>query len=284
MPGASFTLPIRVRLYDLDLREQVSCATLLRYFEETAMQASSHLGFTLDWYNERGQFWVIRMMRLERNLPARYQDELEITTWVSAMSRIRADRNYLVRRIRDGSVLARASANWVYLDRKTLFPARIAPEIVALFTNSEPAPLPARWEIKPSLHRESELQCITRRQALYYEADSAKHTNNAIYVDWLEEAARETASASNYQLQVDSGPSLWFHRHHIDYLNSARPGDQLEIETRLVGRGSSAGHWQQEIRRPDTRETLVRAECDTVWIDESNRPIRWREVGVPRAA
>ena len=108
------------------------------------MQASSHMGFTLDWYNRRGQFWVIRTMRLERSVAAVYEDELEIRTWVSAMTRVRADRNYIVRRVRDGRVLARATANWVYLDRKTLHPVRIAPEIVALFTNPEPTALPPR--------------------------------------------------------------------------------------------------------------------------------------------
>ncbi|MCI0478404.1 MAG: hypothetical protein L0Y55_19350 [Anaerolineales bacterium] len=55
-----------MNLYDLDLREEVSCATLFRYFEETAMRGSAHFGFTLDWYRARQQFWVIRTMQMER--------------------------------------------------------------------------------------------------------------------------------------------------------------------------------------------------------------------------
>ena len=53
MAGSAYTMPLRVRLYDLDLRDQVSTATLFRFLEETAMQASSHLGFTLEWYREQ---------------------------------------------------------------------------------------------------------------------------------------------------------------------------------------------------------------------------------------
>jgi acyl-CoA thioester hydrolase len=277
MSGPSYTLPIRVRLYDLDPRGQVSCATLFRYFEETAMQASSHLGFTLDWYNERGQFWVIRTIRLERSGAAQYEDDLEIRTWVSAMTRVRADRNYLVRRVRDGRVLARATANWVYLDRRASYPARIAPEIVAMFTNPEPPALSPREENKSWLGLDVDVQGQSARRALYFEADSARHTNNAVYVDWLEEALRETLLARGYALPMDAGPSLWFYRHSLEYLNSARPGDDLEIVTQLVGRGKSGGHWRQEIRRAVSRELVARAECVTLWRDEDNRPVHWPE-------
>jgi YbgC/YbaW family acyl-CoA thioester hydrolase len=277
MSGPTYTLPLRVRMYDLDLRGQVSCSTLFRYFEETAMQASSQLGFTLDWYNDRGQFWVIRTMSLERNSPAQYQDDLEIRTWVSAMTRVRADRNYLVRRVRDGRVLVRATANWVYLDRKTMYPARIAPEIVAMFTNAEPPALPQQKTTKSLLDLDLDIQGHSARRALYYDADSARHTNNAVYVNWLEEAVRETLLAKGYSLGLDGGPSPWFYRHSVEYLNPARPGDELEIETKLIGRGKSAGQWRQQVRRVHSHEVVAREECVTIWVDEQNRPIRWHE-------
>jgi acyl-CoA thioester hydrolase len=277
MSGPSYILPLRVRLYDLDVRDQVPCATLLRYFEETAMQASSHLGFTLDWYKERGQFWVIRTMRLERNGVARYEDNLEIRTWVSSMTRVRADRNYIVRRVQDGQVLARATANWVYLDRKTMYPARIAPEIVALFSNPEPPALPGRKKAGSPTNPGPEIQGQITRRAFYFEADSARHTNNAVYVEWLEEAVRETLLANDYSLPMDTGPALWYYRHTLDYVNPARPGDELEITTRLQSQGKTSGHWRQEIRRQGSRELVVRAECETLWIDSNNRPMRWRE-------
>lgn len=278
MPGPSYTLPITVRLYDLDLREEVPCATLLRYFEETAMQASSHLGFTLEWYGKRGQFWVIRSLRLERNGVARYEDKLEIRTWVSAMSRVRADRNYIARRVTDGKIVARATANWVYLDRKTMHPARIAPEIATLFTNPDPPPLPPRWEPRSVAKVESPIRGLTVRRASFFEADSAKHTNNAIYVDWFEEAVRDTLSACGFVMTPGDSPSLWFHRHWLEYLNPARPGDDLEITTRLERRGKSAGIWRQQVHRTATREILARSESTTFWMDDSSRPARWPEV------
>src|SRR5512140_3480691 len=107
MSSTLYTMPMAVTLYDLDLHGEVSNATLLRYFEQAAMQASSHAGFTMEWYQARGQFWVIRTIRLERNSPALYGDDLEIQTWISSLGRVRSDRNYSLRRRQDGKVIAR---------------------------------------------------------------------------------------------------------------------------------------------------------------------------------
>ncbi len=277
MPNAIYTMPLSARLYDLDLRGEVSNATLFRYFEEAAIQASAHAGFDMEWYNSRGQFWVIRTMRLERRAPTCFGDELEIRTWVSSMGRVRSDRNYTLKRSRDGQVLARGTANWVYLDVKTNYPARIAPDIVELFKNQEPEALPPRplphWLASPARGMES----VTQRRAQYYEADSARHTNNAIYVDWLEEAVRDTLLANGYALPIDNPPALWFYRHSIEYFNAARPGDPVEISTRLARQGQSTGYWMQEIRRPGG-ERIARNECMTVWRGNNNQPIRWQEL------
>ncbi len=275
MADTSYTMAVRVTLTDLDLRDEVSSASFLRYFEETAMRASGHMGFTFNWYRERGQFWVIRTMRFERRAAAHYQDELEIRTWISSLSRVRSDRNYLVRRVSDDQVLARATANWVYVDAKSLVPARIAPEIVAAFSYTDPAALPPRPRRAALVCPDEKLQGVTTRRAQYYEADSGRHTNNAIYADWLEEAVRDTLLAQGYLLPLDSGPALWFYRHTLEYLNSARPGDQVEIATRLAGRGHSAGNWEQTIRRIPSGEVLMRGECVTLWRDERNHVCPW---------
>ncbi len=273
----------RANLYDLDFRDEVSCATLFRYFEETAIQASAQLGFGMDWYRERGQFWVIRTMRMERLVPIGYGEEVEVTTWVSSMTRVRADRNYLVRRVRDRQVLARATANWVYLDGKTLFPARIAPEIVSMFQNPEPAALPANVRAHPLRAPAEPIEGKSSLRAQYYEADSALRTNNAIYVDWLEEAVRGTLLNCGYGLPLEGGPLLRFYRHQMEYLVPTRPGDEIEVETRLTGRGRSAAEWSQEIRRAGSREVVLRGNATTIWQDQANRPIHWPPAHVPVA-
>jgi len=275
----SFTFPLTVSLYDLDAREEVSCANLFRYFEETAMRGSAHFGFDLEWYRRHEQFWVIRAMQIERACAPRYLDALEINTWISSMTRARADRNYVARRARDGRVMARGIANWVYVDAQRVQPTRIHPDIAARFNQ------PAAPALKPigkvTLHPETSAlyEHTTWRRAQFYEADSARHTNNAIYVDWLEEGIRDTLRAMGYALALDDAmPRIWFYRHALEYARPALPGAAVKLDTRLIHRGNTAGIWEQSLSHAAHGAQMLRALTTTLWRDARNHPLTWQRV------
>lgn len=276
MPNTSFEHQRRVTLYDLDANEQVSCATLFRYFEETAMQASAALGFPREWYRARGEFWVIRTMRLERFCPAKYLDDLSIRTWLTKVGRIRADRNYQVRLNSNGRFLARAVANWVYLDAHSMQPTRIAPDITSRFSDLDPPDLKPLVKLDFDSHLPSLFQAKMKRLAQYFETDAAGHVNNAIYVDWLEEAVRDTLAKMGLFSTTASPNALpWFCRHSIEYLRAVLPGDEVEINTRLLRRGNTTGYWEQEIRYLPSDSIVLRAQSVSVWVDRNISVIKW---------
>lgn len=276
MPNTAFEHHRQVTLYDLDASEQLSCATLFRYFEETAMQASAALGFPLEWYRSRGEFWVIRTMRLERICPATYLDDLVIRTWLSNVGRIRADRNYLVLRFSDGKIVARAVANWVYLDARTMRPTRVAPGIIARFSELDPPVLEPIARLNFDGNSSHLFQCKMTRSAQFFEIDAAKHVNNAIYVDWLEEAVRVAlAELGLFGAAASLSASPWFCRHSLEYLRPTLPGEEVEINTRLLHRGRTAGYWEQEIRHLPSQSIILRAKSVTVWVDANNSIIKW---------
>lgn len=277
--NTNFAFPLTVRLYDVDVREEVSCATLFRYFEETAIRGSAHFGFTLGWYQKHQQFWVIRTMRMERVCAPHYLDELEIRTWVSSMARVRSDRNYEVRHAGGGRILARGIANWVYVDASQMTPTRIHPEITAMFEPRDPPVLPPLNKLTLAPPQVTAPEHVSARRAQFYEADSARHTNNAVYVDWVEEVIRNAVRGMGYPLASDpSAPFLWFYRHALEYARPALPGDSLELRARLSRRGQSVGEWQVEILRTHSREILLRAQSTTIWVDAGNRPVSWRKL------
>jgi acyl-CoA thioesterase FadM len=274
-----FIFPLTVSLYDLDVREEVSCANLFRYFEETAMRGSAHFGFDLEWYRRHAQFWVIRTMQIERACAPRYLDALEISTWISSLARVRSDRNYLVRRANDGRVMARGIANWVYVDAKLVQPTRIHPDIAAMFDLHAAPALPPIGKV--TLHPElpALYEWTTSRRAQFYEADSARHTNNAVYVDWLEEGIRATLRQMGYALASDDvSPLPWFYRHALEYARPALPGDEITLHTRLVHCGNTAGIWEQSLTDATQGEQLLRAITTTIWRDAQDRPVPWRRI------
>ncbi len=271
-----FTVPLTVALYDLDLRDEVSCSTLFRYFEETAMRGSAHFGFTKDWYRQRHQFWVIRTMHLQRLCAPRYQDALEIRTWVSSMARVRSDRNYEIRRVADGRLMARGVANWVFLDEASRIPTRIPTEITSRFQFHHPPALAPIYKLSLQPGTPALFENTTTRRAQFYEADAVQHVNNAVYVDWLEEAVRDTLRAMGYTLALGgTAPSPWFCRHALEYARPAVPGDELKIHTRLLRRGHTLSQWEQEITHSQTHDTLLRAKSTMVWVDASNDLVPW---------
>jgi acyl-CoA thioesterase FadM len=281
--NTEFVFPMTVHLYDVDVRAEASCAAIFRYFEETAMRGSAHFGFTFDWYQAQGQFWVIRTMRMERLCAPRYLDELEIRTWVSSMGRVRSDRNYEVRRRSDGKRLARGIANWVYVDAAKTTPSRIHPEIAAMFEKHDPPALPPLVKLTLHPERPALYEHTGTRRAQFFEADSALHTNHTVYVNWLEESIREALQTIGYPLALDNATPLpWFYRHALEYARPALPGDPVEICTRLLKQTRAAGTWEVEMLHAGTRETLLRAETTMVWVDAANRLVPWAKLARER--
>ncbi len=129
----SYTAHFRVRHYELDAHDEMPTRAIAHLFQETAMGASTSEGYDLSWYDTHHTVWVIREMTIEHVRPIHYQDELTVTTWLSEMQRVRAYREYLARNAATSEVVARGSAYWAYIDRKTMFPTRIPPDVIEQF-------------------------------------------------------------------------------------------------------------------------------------------------------
>lgn len=263
-----YSTRFRIRQYELDAHDELPNRVLAQLFQETAMRASADAGFPVEWYTEHRDVWVIHLMTLEHLRPIRYPDELEITTWLSDAEHVRTHREYLARNVRTGEIAARGRAFWAHLNRETMMPARIPPDIIGRL---EPNGVRAVPRIVPRLYppspTESPLQFHLSRRIQHYESDALQHVNNALYLDWLEEALA----------QVTAGPSLRLcvRRHDIEYVRGALPGDAVEVATRLLGHGHSASSWRQEVARAGTM--LVRDRVTAVWVDGDGRPVRWPE-------
>src|SRR5690349_20555877 len=98
--------------------------------------------------------------------------------------------------------MARGIANWVYIDEKKLTPARIDPEIRAMFERHDPPILAPLEKVTFETQSPALFEWTSTRRAQFYEADSAQHINNAVYVDWLEESIRDALDARGYALTL----------------------------------------------------------------------------------
>jgi len=115
---------------------------------------------------------------------------------------------------------------------------------------------------------------LTTRLVSSNDIDELGHVNNAIYVNWIQEAATEHWKAVASQSIQDE--FIWFcSRHEIDYLQQIFTNQNVEIRTWLgLPKGARFDRFV-DIRVKGSTKTSVLAKTTWVLISKvSKRPIR----------
>ncbi|MBW4498840.1 MAG: acyl-CoA thioesterase [Scytonema hyalinum WJT4-NPBG1] len=112
----------------------------------------------------------------------------------------------------------------------------------------------------------------------HYEMDALGHVNNAVYQNYLEQAAIEHSEhlGLTFDLYRELGGVFVMRRVEIDYLRPAVAGDTLEVTTWLREMRGTRAYRQYEIRKQNQEDLLVTAEALWVWVDPKTmrpRPI-----------
>jgi acyl-CoA thioester hydrolase len=154
----------------------------MRYAQDLAWQHSADLGFGRAWYAERGLTWLVRAAELVITAAP------EMGTVITARTAIVGIRRVFARRrgefiLADGTPAGWVHTDWVLIDARgalTRIPA-IFPEV---FGGAELTASVGRIPLPPTPP-----DAVHRRFAVRpHELDPMDHANNAVYLDWLEEA------------------------------------------------------------------------------------------------
>ncbi|MCB0200954.1 MAG: thioesterase family protein [Anaerolineae bacterium] len=263
----------RVRFHDCDVNQIVRGASWLRYMQEAAFAASDAVGYTEERYRAIHRIWLIRETVIEILHPLRYGDSVQITTWVDDFHRVRSRRAYEMRDSQSQMMVATAYTDWVLLDLETGWPAVIPDEMIAAFTPDQ-APsktlarrrFPAPPPIPASAHRQ-------QQTVQWRDLDSAGHVNNAVYVDYIEDAARQDLAALGWPSGRlnDLGLDVATHRLHMEYRLPALLGDELIITTWAAEISEDAGMRYTTVTRALDDELLFQARATWGCIDLQTR-------------
>jgi acyl-ACP thioesterase len=211
---------------------------LLRYAQDVAWRHSEALGFDRAWYRQRGLGWVVRGCELEVRAAIPIGHTLRVSTAVVGHRRIWA-RRLGEGRLADGRIAASVSTDWVLLDARNRV-VRIPEDFGIAFTNPE-----VRSDILRVEPPTASPTSVTRVRVRPSDLDPLAHVNNAVYVDWLEEALEASAWSAV--------PASLPRSYSLEYLAPAARGDMVEVA--LHG---NAAAWAATIRRADGAD-LVRA-------------------------
>lgn len=229
----------RVRFDEAGPDGNARISTLLRYAQDAAWRHSEDLGFDRDWYRARGVGWVVRGVELELFATIPMGQSFEVTTAVVGHRRIWA-RRLAECHLDDGRLAARVTTDWVLLDGRNRI-VRIPDDFGVVFVNPEVDSEILRVA-PPEGAPVSSLTLGVRPRDL----DPLDHVNNAVYMDWLDEALE----AAGWRPAPPDTSETW----RLEYLASAERGDEIVVD--LHG---DAAAWHARIRRPGGPE-LMRAE------------------------
>jgi len=108
-------LTLRVRYAESDPMGYLHHSKYFEYFEMGRTELLRQAGFRYRDLEERGILFVVVKLECRFRSPARYDDELTLTTRIARMTRARIDHEYQVRRA--GQLLCEAASTLACVDR-----------------------------------------------------------------------------------------------------------------------------------------------------------------------
>lgn len=208
-------VPYRARFDECGPDGFLRASALLRWAQDVAWIHSERLGFDRAWYAERGLGWLVRGLELSIVAPIPMGVTAQVTTRVAGVRRVMARRRTEVV-VPDGRLAAVADTDWVMTDVVRGQPTRIPPDFPARFSGGSGVFAPIRVALPPS----APVDVAERRFAVRpHELDPMAHANNAVYVDWLEEAVNGVAGPAALAAVPRS--------YRLEYLQPAAPGPEL---------------------------------------------------------
>lgn len=267
------TRRFRVRQYECDPFGYLKKANFLRYMQESAFDASAAAGYPMQKYAEMHRLWVIRTSEIEYLQPAKYDDCIEVKTWIADFRRATSRRMYEITRCDTAELLARGFSDWVYIDPRDGTVCSVPREMQeAFFPEGVPTSFPSRQTF-PAAPPPPEGVYKVRRPVEWHDLDLAGHVNNAMYLNYAADCAMQLARELGWPLQrmLETGAVNWVRRHQLQHLQSALLGDELEIATWLAHVENSQAVRYTTIRRVDDQgeagEVLARVHAHEQWMD-----------------
>jgi acyl-CoA thioester hydrolase len=254
-----FSYRFRIRYDELDSFGHLNNAVCVKYLQEAAIQASAEAGYGLRWYEKRGTGWVMRRLEIRYHLQVLYGDEVQVTTWLSQCGRVDCFREYDVTRSGDGARVARARAEWVYVDTKTGRPVRLPPEFTDAFS-----PAGEAEDLGIRTYKSHKIENCYRyrsaRRVQTYELDPMGRVHHAVFLNWIEQAYYDAIRSAGHPLeQLRAGDWAVFQGgHDIEYFVPARDNDAVEIVSWICEIGKVRGAWIHEIYNSENRKLLAR--------------------------
>jgi len=210
---------VPVRFGNIDRSDRLTLWSIFDFFQEAAISHAANLGVGRDAMTKSGQAWILSRLSLFVERRPQYGEIIEVSTWPRKWEKLFALRDYAIRDS-GGKAIVRGRGAWIVFDIEKRRPLRAQLIMEPLPHNdgidslvSGPVNLSPREGLEG-------LSKAAARSASYSDIDFYGHTNNARYIQWIQDATDMDLLSRADQIRLD-----------INYLSEVMPGDNVEIWT-----------------------------------------------------
>lgn len=240
----SLTVPYRIRFDEAGPDGLARGSSLLGITGDAGWRHSEALGFTREWYAERGLAWLVRSIEARVLAPIPYGATVLVRTAVVGWRRVMARRESPIT-APDGSLVALVRTDWVLTDARGA-PTRIPGDFAERFSQAPDGFGPLRVDRSDPPAAASSLRLSVRAR----DEDPVGHVNNGVYLDYLDEAVAAAGGGAT----VAAFPR----RYALEYVGSATAGDDL----RALAWPTDYG-WTHRLERAADGAVLLRGTLRT---------------------
>jgi acyl-CoA thioesterase FadM len=242
-----FEADYRVRFDEAGPDGSLRTSSYMRYAQDLAWRHSEALSFGRAWYAERSLTWLVRAAELAVLADVPMGTILTARTRVVGMRRVFARRRGEFR-LPDGQLAGWVHTDWVMIDGRGAL-TRIPPIFGDMFGGDSMTGQIGRLALPPTPDGASRQRFTVRP----HELDPMDHVNNAVYLDWLEEAILASGLDGSGAAAIAACP-----RHYrLEYPLAAAAGAEIETSGWADDRG-----WSHRVVDTTTGQDLFRARLE----------------------
>lgn len=199
----------RVRYSELGADEKLTFPALIDYFQDCSSFHSEDLGVGQTCLDENHLAWIVNFWQVRVFRYPGLGEQIRTGTSPYEMKGFMGFRNFCMETA-EGERLAEAASVWSLMDRESMSPRRIPPEMLERYTLSEPFPMKYASRKIPVPEGEGEKGSVICVEE--YHLDVNLHVNNSQYIRFV--LAQLPEALHPVELQ-------------IEYKSQARLGDRI---------------------------------------------------------
>ncbi|XP_031380551.1 palmitoyl-acyl carrier protein thioesterase, chloroplastic-like isoform X2 [Punica granatum] len=260
--GLVFQQNFSIRSYEIGADRTASIETLMNHLQETALNHVKTAGLLGNGFGstpemtKRNLIWVVTKMQVLVDRYPTWGDVVQVDTWVCGSGKNGMRRDWLVRDLKTGETLTRASSVWVMMNKLTRklskIPEEVRGEIEPYFLNSAPV-VDEDGRKLPKLDGSNADYVLSGLTPRWSDLDVNQHVNNVKYIGWILESAPQPI-LETHELSAIT----------LEYRRECGRDSFLQSLTKISGDGTEKSHEVecQHLLQLETGPEIVRGRTE----------------------